>query len=241
MAAIPYISIQPNYPEVFSDISSSTIAGEKVWLSYYSSNAPSSSVHVKLPLQQTKDDGKNVDTQGGVKMDDIETSGGPTKGLKVSRVAGSWLDLELTQDASAEDPDEVVPGEQEQKGRNRSARTLQSSIELDSGVQVRFARKSLTKFLPTVGTSKVNDNYTNNPTIDAFDISLGTAEDEVDMFVAGGAEGALYTGRLAEFDPDSARPHAIETLLTPEEKDILSGEAQDPEEKKWGIEARIPI
>lgn len=240
MAALPYISIQPNYSEVFSDISSSTIAGEKVWLSYYSSNAPSSSVHLKLPLQQVKDDGKSMDTQGGVSIGEVETSGGPTKGLKVSRVQGSWLDLELTQDASAEDPDEVVPGKEEQNsGGSRSARGLQSSIELDSGVQVRFARKTLTKFLPTVGTSKVNDNYTNYPTIDAFDISHGTSEDEVDMFVAGGAEGSLHTGRLSEFDPDSARSQAIETLLTPEERDILSGEARDPEEKKWDIEARI--
>lgn len=240
MAAIPYISIQPNYPEVFSDISSSTIAGEKVWLSYYSSNAPSSSVHVKLALQQTKDDGESVDMQGGVKIDGVETSGGSTKGLQVRRVKGRWLDLELVQDTSAEDPDEVVPGQdqEEEKGGNRSARSLQSSIEFDSGVQVRFARKTVTKFLPTVGTSKVNDNYTNYPTIDAFDISLGEGEEEVDMFVAGGSEGALYTGRLNEFDADSARAAAIETL-TSEEKAILIGDAQDPEEKKWDIEARI--
>jgi len=240
MAAIPYISIQPNIPEVFSDISSSTIAGEKVWLSYYASNAPSSSVHVKLALQQTKDDGKSVDTQGGVKIDGIEASGGPTNGLQVRRVKGRWLDFELVQDASTDDPAEVVPGQnqEEEQGASRSARRLQSSIELDSGVQVRFARKTVTKFLPTVATSKVNDNYTNYPTIDAFDISLGEGEEEVDMFVAGGSEGALYTGRLNEFDADSARAAAIETL-TSEEKAILTGDAQDPEEKKWDIEARI--
>ncbi|CDW97283.1 hypothetical protein, partial [Sporisorium scitamineum] len=170
MAAVPYISVQPNYSEVFSDVSS-TIAAEKVWLSYYSSNAPSSSVHVKLPLLQTKDDGKNVDTQGGVKIGELDTSGGPTHGLQINRVEKSWLDLELTQQAKADD-------------EARSARTRQSDIKLDSGMQVRFPRKTLTRFLPTLSTSKVNDNYTNHPTIDAFDLSHGTADDELDLFVA---------------------------------------------------------
>ncbi|TKY86525.1 hypothetical protein EX895_004674 [Sporisorium graminicola] len=232
MAAVPYISVQPNYSEVFSDVSSSTIAGEKAWLSYYASNAPSSSVHVKLRLIQTKDDGKDVDTQGGVKVGELETSGGPTHGLQINRVHGSWLDLELTQPAAA------TAGEH----AGRSARTQQSDIKLDSGVQVRFPRKTLTKFLPTVSTSKVNDNYTNYPTIDAFDLSLGTADDELDLFVAGGTEGSLYTGRLAgEFDAAEARASAIETLLTDEERHILTGESPDPEERKWDIEARIRL
>lgn len=234
MAAVPYISVQPNYAEVFSDVSSSTIAGEKVWLSYYSSNAPSSSVHVKLPLQQTKDDGKDVDTQGGVKIAEIETSGGPTNGLRISRVSGSWLDLQLTQTLSS-------PQKQGEEADNRSARSLQPNIKLDSGVQVRFPKKTLTKFLPIVGTSKVNDNYTNHPTIDAFDLSVGTADDELDLFVAGGSEGALYTGRLAsDFDAAEARTSAIESL-TEEERHILSGESSDPEEKKWDIEARVRL
>nr|CDI56947.1 wd40 repeat-like protein [Melanopsichium pennsylvanicum 4]SNX84610.1 related to RPN14 \ len=230
MAAIPYISIQPNYPEVFSDISSSTIATEKVWLSYYSSNAPSSSVHVKLALKQTKDDGKSIDNQGGVSINGIETSGGPTNGLTIDRVSGSWLDLELTQD-----PPEVTS----ERAETRSARTLQSSIDLDSGVQVKFSKKTVTKFLPIAGTSKVNDNYTNYPTIDAFDLSHGTVQDELDLFVAGGAEGSLWTGRLAsDFDASTARAQAISTL-TEEDQHILSGEAPDPNETRWDIEARI--
>lgn len=231
MAALPYISIQPNYPEVFSDVSSSTIPAEKVWLSYYSSNAPSSSVHLKLPLTATKEDG-TPETQGQVRIGEVELSGGPSHGLTVSRVKGSWLDLELTQDPPEEDAGS--------EGNRRSARSQQSSIELDSGVQVKFAKKTVTKFLPIRSTSKVNDNYTNYPTIDAFDLSLGTAEDEMDMFVAGGAEGSLYTGRLAEFDADEARQAALATL-TEDERHILSGEAPDPNEDKWDLEARIRL
>lgn len=229
MAALPYVSVQPNYADVFSDVSSSTIAGEKVWLSYYASNAPSSSVHVKLPLTATKEDG-TAETQGEVRLGEADISGGPAYGLKVSRVEGSWLDLRLSQ------------SEQDMEGREetRSARTQQSSIKLDDGVQVCFARKTVTKFLPTRGTSKVNDNYTNYPTIDAFDLSLGTAEDELDLFVAGGAEGSLYTGRLAGFDADLARRAAMDTL-TDDERHILSGEAPDPEEQKWDLEARIRL
>ncbi len=88
----------------------------------------------------------------------------------------------------------------------------------------------------------MNDNYTNHPTIDAFDLSRGTAEDELDLFVAGGSEGSLYTGRLAsDFDADAVRAQAIETLLTDEERHILSGEAPDPDERKWDIEARIRL
>ncbi|CBQ72479.1 conserved hypothetical protein [Sporisorium reilianum SRZ2] len=231
MATLPYISVQPNFSEVFSDVSSSTIAAEKVWLSYYASNAPSSSVHVKLPLIQTKDDGKDAETQGGVKIGELDTSGGPTHGLQINRVQGSWLDLELTQQAAARADDEA-----------RSARAQQSDIKLDPGVQVRFPRKTLTKFLPTLSTSKVNDNYTNYPTIDAFDLSFGTADDERDLFVAGGSEGSLYAGRLAgDFDAADARAHAIETLLTDEERHILAGESPDPDERKWDIEARIRL
>ncbi len=229
MAAIPYVSVQPNYAEVFSDVSSSTVAGEKVWLSYYAANAPSASVHIKLPLVPTKDDGKDAETQGAVRLGDVESSGGPTQGLKINRVAASWLDLELAQ------------SEQGDKTHTRSARTLRSSIELDSGIQVRFAKRSLTRFLPTLATSKVNDNYTNYPSIDAFDLSLGSADEERDLFVAGGAEGALYTGRLAgQFDADEARAAALETL-TDDERHILSGEAPDPEETKWDLEARIRL
>ena len=237
MAAVPYISVQPNYADVFADVSASTVAGEKVWLSYYASNAPSSSVHVKLPLVQTKDDGKDVDTQGGVKIgEDVEVSGGPARGLRLRRVQGSWLDLELVQAPSTEREPTETAGES-----SRSARTLQPEIELDAGVQVRFPRKTLTQFLPTVGTSKVNDNYTNYPTIDAFDLSLGTADDERDLFVAGGAEGALYTGRLVgEFDAEHARAAAVESLSEAEQH-ILSGEAPDPEEQKWELEARVRL
>ncbi|KAJ9476281.1 26S proteasome regulatory subunit RPN14 [Pseudozyma hubeiensis] len=232
MAALPYISVQPNYAEVFSDVSSSTIAAEKAWLSYYSSNAPSSSVHAKLQLIQTKDDGSNIETQGGVKIGQVDVSGGPANGLQINRVQGSWLDLQLTQESQSQGSG---------SGDKRSARTLQPEIELDSGVQVRFPRRTVTKFLPTVGTSKVNDNYTNHPTIDAFDISLGTAEDERDLFVAGGAEGSLYTGRLAsDFDASEARALAISSL-TSEEQHILTGESLDPEERKWDIEARIRL
>ena len=140
MAAVPYISVQPNYADVFADVSASTVAGEKVWLSYYASNAPSSSVHVKLPLVQTKDDGKDVDTQGGVKIgEDVEVSGGPARGLRLRRVQGSWLDLELVQAPSTEREPTETAGES-----SRSARTLQPEIELDAGVQVRFPRKTLT-------------------------------------------------------------------------------------------------
>lgn len=232
MAAIPYISVQPNYAEVFSDVASSTVAGEKVWLSYYSSNAPSSSVHVKLPLVQAKEEASDRETQGGVRIGEIETSGGPANALHVQRVQGSWLDLHLSHDATTS---------KRANGDTRSARTLQPEIELDAGVQVRFARKTLTQFLPTVGTSKVNDNYTNHPTIDAFDLSLGSADDERDLFVAGGAEGSLYTGRLAaDFDAAEARAAALETL-TDEERHLVGGEAPDPEAKRWEIEARLRL
>lgn len=241
MATLPYISVQPNYAEVFSDISSSTIAAEKAWLSYYASNAPSSSVHIKLPLIQTKDDGQNVETQGGVKIGDPEASGGPTNGLQIHRVPGSWLDLELTQQGKADTDGSSSNKNNNNNNNKRSTRKLQSNIELDSGIQICFPRRSVTKFLPTVGTSKVNDNYTNHPTIDAFDMGLGSADDELDLFVAGGSEGSLYTGRLVgEFDAAEARANAIETL-TEEEQHILTGESSDAEERKWDIEARIRL
>ncbi|EST07043.1 WD40 repeat [Kalmanozyma brasiliensis GHG001] len=221
MAALPYISVQPNYADVFSDVSSSTIAGEKVWLSYYSSNAPSSSVHVKLPLLQTKDDGTSS-TQGSVSIGELESSGGPPNGLSISRVPGSWLDLSLTQTSPANSED------------GRSARSLQPNITLDPNITIRFPKKTLTHLLPTQRTSKVNDNYTNHPTIEAFDLSLGTAVDETDLFVAGGSEGALYTSYLSTFDTDAARAEAL-SLLTPEERDTLAGES----DTKWELEARV--
>ncbi len=103
-----------------------------MWLSYYLFQRPSSSVHIKLPLLQTKDDGKDAETQGAVKIGEVETSGGSTNGLQVNRVQGSWLDLELSQQHQSQQQD------------SRSARTLQPSIHLDSSVRICFPKKTLT-------------------------------------------------------------------------------------------------
>ncbi len=180
---------------------------------------------LKLPLLQTKDDGRNAETQGAVRIGEVEASGGPVNGLQVKRVQGSWLDLELSQ-------------HQSQQQDHRSARTLQSSIHLDSGVRVCFPKKTLTKFLPTVGTSKVNDNYTNHPTIDAFDLSLGTAEDELDLFVAGGSEGSLYTVDSPPISTPTLRA-LMPSKRSLRRNDVFSLTKND--ERRWDIEARLRL
>lgn len=52
MASVPYVSVQPDYPEVVKDVAEGKIPSEKTWLSVYASNAPEASVHARLVVEQ---------------------------------------------------------------------------------------------------------------------------------------------------------------------------------------------
>lgn len=49
MATVPYISLQPTYPQVFTDIAQALVPQEKVWISIYHADRPS--LHSKLVLE----------------------------------------------------------------------------------------------------------------------------------------------------------------------------------------------
>lgn len=232
MAALPYVSVQPNYPEVFADVASSSIQVEKIWLSYYSTNSPSGSVHTKLTLLDTKDDGTAA-TQGGVSVSDINVTGGVSNGLKVDRVDGAKYDLRVSTDSA---PTSVETSEAETYNDDlgvRSARTRQSRIFLDQPyVQVRFASKALHGVLPTLSTSKINDNYNNYPTIDAFDVSPTTNH----IFVAGGSEGLLTVGSLGDYDAAESRASLMQELSSADTNALCGDEGA---ERRIEVEAQL--
>ncbi|KAN0064526.1 hypothetical protein ACQY0O_002154 [Thecaphora frezii] len=225
MSCLPYISLQPNYPEVFTDISSSTVSTEKVWLSVYSANAPSGSIHAKLDLhaaptpsssttttattatvaeQQRKE---KAEVQGGVKVASI--SGGEGDQLAVERVAGSALDL-LVSAGSAPSP----TSGQESFDVQCSARALRPSISLPP-TYVRLPKRSVERVLPASKAGHINQNFTAYPNIEAFDVS----PTDNGLYVAGGEDGTLVVGSLL----DSSDVLAVADTLEDEEKEALQG------------------
>ncbi|PWY99882.1 hypothetical protein BCV70DRAFT_200793 [Testicularia cyperi] len=276
MASLPYISVQPNLPEVVQDIASdsSDIQVEKVWISAYALNSPSGSIHAKVPVLAAKDDG-TPETRGGFRFDTASNSntssregegeGGGSGGLRIQRVAdptvaegrvggvrgSSGFDLLVSTPASLSATDDTamqVDAEPSQPKQNqpiqarleeksaRSARTLQSTIRLDAPVRIRFPVSSVTRALPALGTGKVNDNYTNYPTIEAFDVSP-TANG---LYVAGGAEGQLFIGCWKPFDEQRVREEYV-AGLSDADRLVLQGIGPDQQAQAGGegLEKRL--
>ncbi|EPQ29308.1 uncharacterized protein PFL1_03063 [Pseudozyma flocculosa PF-1] len=224
MSCLPYISLQPNYPDVFGDIASSTVSTEKVWLSAYSANAPSGSIHAKLDLHATPVSDaaeEDAETQGGVRIDSV--TGGERDDLRVQRVKGSQLDLLVSSGtAGQQHPD--------RHDHQRSARVLQPAIALPP-THLRLPKRSIGKVLPASRTGQINQNFTAYPNIEAFDVSAT----QNGLFVAGGEEGALVVGNLI----DSSEMLSVMDSLEDEDKEALQG--RHGEEKRIEALASLKI
>ena len=190
MSYLPYISVQPNYPEVANDLSSGTIPAERIWLSLYAANSPSGSIHSKLSLVSSF----SSPAEGSFSISSV--SGGEADGLSVQRVDRS-LDLLVSTS---------VPSSTE----TRNARSLQPAVRV-SPTHVRFPTRTVEKVLPQSSTAKVNDNYTAQTAIEAFDVS----PTQNALYVAGGSDGALVVGTLADPQADGG--------ADPEEEEALRG------------------
>lgn len=51
---LPYVSLQADYSQAYTDVEQSLHDFEKVWLSAYCQNAPDASIHTKLLLSSTR-------------------------------------------------------------------------------------------------------------------------------------------------------------------------------------------
>lgn len=61
---LPYVSLQPDFAQVFTDVSQGLHTLERAWLSVYCMNAPKASIHAKLMLTHSRDA-----SSGGVEVD----------------------------------------------------------------------------------------------------------------------------------------------------------------------------
>lgn len=89
MASVPYISVQPDYPEVLQDVMDGRVESEKAWLSVYASNAPDESVHARLTVARDSSDRSRTTLKP-------DTSRVEVHPLKVSP-PGSWTTLSVLQ------------------------------------------------------------------------------------------------------------------------------------------------
>ncbi|PWN51288.1 WD40 repeat-like protein [Violaceomyces palustris] len=221
MSSVPYISIQPNYPQVFSDVSSLSVPPENIWLSLYSSNAPSASIHSKLLLTPCKEQldaqtQPTLETQGGINLEKSTSDN-----LSVRRVKGSHLDLLVSTAASST----------LKASPSTPYRKLHAQISIPP-TYIRFPKRSIDKVLPSkshLQTLYPNANLT-YPTISAFDIS----PTDNGFFVAGGEDGFLVVGNMGEPNQGTSASD-----LSEEQSRALDGELG--QERRIEVMAEIRI
>ena len=78
---LPYATLQPDFAQVYTDVSQGLHTLERAWLSVYCINAPKASIHAKLMLTYNRD-ARN----GGV---DVDVESGFKSQLKINRVEES--------------------------------------------------------------------------------------------------------------------------------------------------------
>lgn len=59
-SSVPYISVQPDYLDVFQDVRAGKVSAETAWLSVYASNASDASIHARVAV--------NCDADGNAQL-----------------------------------------------------------------------------------------------------------------------------------------------------------------------------
>ncbi|PWN46313.1 WD40 repeat-like protein [Ceraceosorus guamensis] len=171
MSVLPYATLQPTYPAVFDEIASASIATDKVWLSLYALNAPSSSIHARVWLEPCKpasaeqaNTEEGTERAAGVRIAKVDGK------VTVKRVKGSSTDLLVSTTSS-------------ELNSSTSARTAQSQV-LYAPTLLRAPRKDFGSII------RGHEGAT------ALDVASSTAVPGLERYVAGGADGALRIGVL---------------------------------------------
>ncbi|PWN33357.1 WD40 repeat-like protein [Meira miltonrushii] len=84
---LPYVTLQPDFAQVYTDVSQGLHTAERAWLSVYCMNAPKASIHAKLMLTHNRDA-----ANGGV---DVDLESSSKSQLSIRRAEESRLDFSV--------------------------------------------------------------------------------------------------------------------------------------------------
>lgn len=201
---LPYVTLQPDYPQVYADVSQSLVELEKAWISAYCAGVPSGSRHGKLILSSSSAAPSSSTTttttiegsrnRGGV---EVELLRDEEAGLKVERVDDSLMDLVVSTPSGSRTKYEVGSG-------SSSDAQPAEGIEL-APTRLRIARR-------TLGPDLVQG---------ALGITALDVHENGQRFVVGGPDGQAFTASTTTEEGDEQgaqeKPMAIDGGLSIEE------------------------